>query len=107
MPEPRRGEVWIVDLGYAAKTRPCLAVSDAAEATEMALIAYIPCTTARRDSRFQVPIDRPFLDSSSVFDAQGVGTADRSKFRRRIGRIDADELSKVEGTLKRWLGLQS
>lgn len=27
MNEPRRGEVWMVDLGMAAKVRPCLVIS--------------------------------------------------------------------------------
>jgi len=28
MSEPRRGEVWMVDLGMAAKVRPCLEPSE-------------------------------------------------------------------------------
>ena len=24
MPDPNRGEIWLVDLGYAAKVRPCV-----------------------------------------------------------------------------------
>lgn len=31
MPSPRRGEVWLVDLGMAAKVRPALVTSVAAE----------------------------------------------------------------------------
>lgn len=27
MSSPERGEVWLVDLGYVAKVRPCLVVS--------------------------------------------------------------------------------
>jgi len=27
MPNPSRGEVWLVDLGYVAKVRPCLVLS--------------------------------------------------------------------------------
>jgi len=27
MANPNRGEVWLVDLGYAAKVRPCLVLS--------------------------------------------------------------------------------
>ena len=33
----KRGEVWLVDLGYAAKTRPCLVFSVEAEDTDRAL----------------------------------------------------------------------
>jgi len=28
MPRAKPGEVWIVDLGFAAKARPCLVLSD-------------------------------------------------------------------------------
>jgi mRNA-degrading endonuclease toxin of MazEF toxin-antitoxin module len=28
MPRPSAGEVWLVDLGLAAKVRPCLILSD-------------------------------------------------------------------------------
>jgi mRNA interferase MazF len=27
MSSPERGEVWLVDLGYVAKVRPCLVIS--------------------------------------------------------------------------------
>jgi mRNA interferase MazF len=33
MPNPNRGEVWLVDLGYAAKVRPCLVLSIPAQPT--------------------------------------------------------------------------
>jgi len=31
MPDPNRGEVWLADLGLAAKVRPCLVLSIAVE----------------------------------------------------------------------------
>ncbi|MBI3264804.1 MAG: type II toxin-antitoxin system PemK/MazF family toxin, partial [Acidobacteria bacterium] len=37
MTAPRRGEVWLVDLGMAAKVRPALVISVPADDTDRAL----------------------------------------------------------------------
>jgi hypothetical protein len=35
MPQPQPGEVWVVDLGLAAKMRPCLLLGDYPSADEL------------------------------------------------------------------------
>ena len=50
MSSPARGEVWLVDLGYVAKIRPCLVVSIPALMQDRALAALIPHTTKPRGS---------------------------------------------------------
>ena len=45
------GEIWMVDLGLAAKVRPCLILSDFPEDNELALITIVPHTTAVRGNR--------------------------------------------------------
>jgi mRNA interferase MazF len=45
MPRPSRGEVWRVDLGLAAKVRPCLILSDYPADDELALMVVVPHTT--------------------------------------------------------------
>ena len=42
MPNPKRGEVWLVDLGYAAKVRPCLVLSIPAADEDRALATLVP-----------------------------------------------------------------
>ena len=49
-----RGEVWLVDLGMAAKVRPALVVSVPAEDIDRALVTLVPHTTSPRQSRFEV-----------------------------------------------------
>ena len=51
MPSPSRGEVWIVDLGMAAKVRPCLVISIAARDQDRALVTVVPHSTSIRGSR--------------------------------------------------------
>jgi mRNA interferase MazF len=56
MSSPERGEVWLVDLGYVAKVRPCLVISVPALDRDRALATLIPHTTSIGGSRFEVQI---------------------------------------------------
>jgi mRNA interferase MazF len=73
---PQRGEVWLVDLGLAAKVRPALVLSVPAEDTDRALVTIIPHTTSARGSRFEAAVSVPFL-RAGVFDAQNIITIQR------------------------------
>ncbi len=42
MKSARRGEVWLVDLGVAAKVRPAVVVSVPADDTDRALVTLVP-----------------------------------------------------------------
>lgn len=44
MTKPQRGEIWLVDLGYAAKVRPCLVISIPALDQDRALTILVPHT---------------------------------------------------------------
>jgi mRNA interferase MazF len=74
MANPNRGEVWLVDLGYAAKVRPCLVVSISAEDEDRALTTLIPHTTSLRNSRFEVKMKVRFLREGG-FDAQNLANS--------------------------------
>jgi hypothetical protein len=50
-----RGEIWLIDLGMAAKTRPAVVLSVAYDDRERAVVSYVPRTTALRGTRFEVP----------------------------------------------------
>lgn len=68
------GEIWLADLGLAAKRRPVLIVSRHDPEAPRALLAYVPLTTQHRNSRYEIPIGRlPFLDQLSVINVQGIG----------------------------------
>ncbi len=59
MLDARRGEVWMVDLGMAAKARPAVVLSIPFLENERALYAIVPRTTATRGGRFEVVVDVP------------------------------------------------
>lgn len=55
MSRGRRGEIWLVDLGMVAKTRPVLLLSVDYEDKERAVVTFAPRTTSLRGTRFEVP----------------------------------------------------
>jgi mRNA interferase MazF len=104
MTPPRRGEVWLVDLGMAAKVRPALVISVPADDTDRALVTLIPHTTSPRQSRFEVSGSVPFL-RAGAFDAQNLITIPHAKLVRQLGKLGAVQLSAVERAVCLWLGL--
>jgi mRNA interferase MazF len=104
MPEPRRGEVWLVDLGLAAKVRPCLVLSVPVAEQDRALVTVVAHTTSPRGSRFEVAITTRFL-RPGVFDAQNLVTIPRAKLFRKLGGLSPIQLAAVEAAVRTWLGL--
>jgi mRNA interferase MazF len=98
-----RGEVWLVDLGMAAKVRPCLVISVPTADEDRALVTLVPHTTTIRQTRFESEVSVHFL-KQGVFDAQGLVTVPSAKLMRRLGTLRADQLSAVEKRLRAWLG---
>jgi mRNA interferase MazF len=69
------GEVWLADLGLAAKTRPVVILSRDDPQAPRALVAYVPLTTQNRGSRYEIELGRVrFLNEMSVANVQGIGS---------------------------------
>jgi mRNA interferase MazF len=104
MANPKRGDVWLVDLGYTAKVRPCLIISIPALDQDRALCTLVPNTTSSRGSRFEVSIKSQFL-REGVFDSQNLVTIPHAKLIRRLGLLSAEQLTTVADRVRFWLGL--
>src|SRR5712691_8031643 len=104
MPDPSRGEIWLVDLGYAAKVRSCLVLSIPAADQDRALATLVPHTTSIRGSRFEVAIRVGFL-REGAFDAQNLVTIPHAKLIRKLGTLQPGQLSSVEDAVRFWLGV--
>lgn len=104
MKAPQRGEVWLVDLGMAAKVRPAVILSVPADDADRALVTAVPHTTSPRNSRFEVTVAVPFL-RAGVFDAQNLITIPHAKLVRALGKLSIVQMSSVEEAVCRWLGL--
>jgi len=103
MSKANRGEVWIVDLGLAAKVRPALVLSVPASDQERSLITVVAHTTSARGGRFEVAVRTLFL-KAGVFDAQNLVTIPDARLIRRIGTLRAEDLASVENAVRAWLG---
>lgn len=105
MPNPKRGEVWLADLGFAAKTRPVLILNIPISDSDYALHTVVPHTTSTRNSKFFVSLSVTGLKSGS-FNIQGLSAVVSSAFIRRIGKIQSDQMEQIEVCVKKWLGFK-
>ncbi len=104
MNQPRRGEVWTVDRGMAAKVRPAPVFRVPFADRDYALFHVIPHTTAVRGSRFEVSVAVPWLEAG-VFNVQGSVSVPKPAFVRRLGALSSPQLELVAESMRRWLGL--
>lgn len=58
---PKRGEIWSIDFGMAAKVRPALVLSLPFGENDRTLIGVVPHTTSLRGSQFEVISGTRFL----------------------------------------------
>jgi mRNA interferase MazF len=91
---PARGEVWLIDFGFAGKTRPALVVSVAFGDEDRSLVTVVPHTTTLRGSPFEVGVSAPFL-KAGAFLVQGVTTFPAVQALHRLGRLHPDAFAKV------------
>ena len=97
---PQPGEIWPADLGLAAKTRPVVIVSRQDPDPPRPLVLYVPLTTQRRDSPYEVPLPRlPFLDRESVANVKGLGSLPAVRLERKIGRLPAGIMEQLKDEL--------
>lgn len=97
---PRHGEVWLVDMGMAAKTRPAIVfIADNLNAPR-SLIIHIPITKQNRGSELEVPLGHlRFLDPESVANVQGIGSLPSVRFEKKLGVVTDADLKAVKAAL--------
>ena len=96
----------MVDLGLAAKVRPCLVMNIPALDQDRALATLIPHTTSVRGSRFEVGLKIAFLQPGA-FDAQSLVSVPHAKLVRKLGTLTTSQLLSVESVVQEWLGLKN
>ena len=104
MPRTKPGEVWLIDLGYLAKTRPCLILSDYPADDELSLLVLIPHTTAIRGNRWELAIPKSFL-KPGVFHLQQIQSIPIVRLQHRLGELTERELRDVRTALAHELNL--
>ena len=103
---PHPGEVWLADLGLAAKTRPVVIVSRHDPEAPRALAIYVPLTTQKRGSRYEVELPQlHFLREISVANVQGIASIPLTRLERKLGEVPAEVLDQIRGALAFAVGL--
>ncbi|MBE9204906.1 type II toxin-antitoxin system PemK/MazF family toxin [Synechocystis salina LEGE 06099] len=93
---PKPGDVWLVDLGIAAKTRPVVVVSRYDTNPPRALIIYVPLTTQYRHSQYEVPLPKlNFLKQDSFANIQGLGSIPTTRLDRKLGELSSETLQSI------------
>jgi mRNA interferase MazF len=104
---PSPGEVWLADLGLAAKTRPVVIVSRDDPDPPRALVLYVPLTTQHRRSPYEVTLPRlPFLNQDSIANVQGLGSIPTVRLERRLGMLTNDVMAQIKRALAFALDLE-
>lgn len=104
MQNPKRGEIWLVDLGLVAKVRPCLVLSVPYGENDCALVTIVPHSTSVRYSVFELAIEVKFL-RSGVFVTQNLVTIPVVKLLRKLGDLPGNNLKLIEDSVRTWPGL--
>jgi len=104
MARPAPGDVWRVDLGLAAKVRPCLVMSDYPADDELALVLIVPHTTAVRGNRWEFLIAKSYL-KTGVFHLQQLQPISLPRLQLKLGSLTVDEFKALKGRLKSLLHL--
>jgi len=101
-----RGDVVMVDLGMAAKIRPCVVVSISNPDSQRNMSVVVPMTTEIRGGESEVPFPKPaWLRQESVVNVLGIAGVDNAKIERRISACPADKMLAIESVLRRLPGL--
>lgn len=105
MPGAKPGEVWQVDLGMVAKVRPCLVITPQPRSDELDVFTVVAHTTSPRGNRWEIAIEKSFLNKEGVFDVQRIATVASPKLERKLGELSAGEFESVLERLAERLGL--
>jgi len=101
------GEVWLADLGLAAKTRPVVIVSRYDPDPPRSLVLYVPLTTQYRHSLYEVVLPSlGFLARNSVANAQGLGSLPKARLERKLGEIPSNVMGHIKRSLSFALDLE-
>lgn len=93
---PKPGEVWLADLGLAAKTRPVVIVSREDPEPPRSLVTYIPLTTQNRGSEYEVAIPKiHFLKQISFANTQGIGSISTARLERKLGDLPGSVVDDI------------
>ena len=113
LPEPRRGELWLVRLGASrpgepGKHRPAVVVSVPDLLTGVAdeLIVVVPVSSSRSGSPLRPPVcPAEGVDTDSVAICRGVRAIARTRLIEPLGTVTSEAMGAIERSLALILGI--
>jgi mRNA interferase MazF len=96
--------VWLVDLGLAGKTRPCVVISTTIGDIDRAVITIVPHTTSPRGTEYEAQVNAFFL-RPGAFNAQALESVAVTDAMRFLGVLKDDQMQQVERVVCKWLAL--
>jgi len=104
--KPAAGDVWLADLGMAAKSRPVLVLAYPEPSDARAIVIVAPLTSQIRGMRGEVEIGKPrWLPKKSAINIQGLASFDRHLLARKLGRLDSSTMTQIKSAIRDILNL--
>ena len=94
----------MIDLGLAAKVRPCLLLTDYPADHELALITVLAHTRSLRGNPWEHAVPKPFLNEGA-FHLQQINSVPIAKLERKLGELNAAEMGVIDQLLRDRLAL--
>jgi mRNA interferase MazF len=115
LPEPRRGDLWLVSLGAAragepGKHRPAVVVSvdEILAGIDDELVVVVPVSSSRSRTPLRPPVSpAKGVDTDSVAVCRSVRAVARARLLERLGTITPDTMHEIEDALALILGIHT
>ena len=114
LPEPRRGDLWLVALGASragepGKHRPAVIVSvdDLLTGIDDELVVVVPVSSSRAGTALRPPVSpAEGVDTAGVAVCRGIRAVARTRLLQRLGTLTPDTMRQIEGALALILGIR-
>jgi mRNA interferase MazF len=115
LPEPRRGDLWLVSLGAAragepGKHRPAVVVSvdEILAGVDDELVVVVPVSSSRSRTPLRPPVlPAEGVDADSVAVCRGIRAVARTRLVERLGTITPGTMREIEDALALILGIHT
>lgn len=113
LPEPRRGDLWLVSLGAAragepGKHRPAVVVSvdELLTGIDDELVVVVPVSSSRSRTPLRPPVSpAEGVDTDSVAVCRSIRAVARTRLVERLGTIKPGTMREIEDALALILGI--
>jgi mRNA interferase MazF len=114
LPEPRRGDLWLVALGAAragepGKHRPAVIVSvdEILTGIDDELVVVVPVSSSRSGTPLRPDVSpAEGVDTASVAVCRGIRAVARTRLLERLGTLAPDTMRNIERSLTLILGIR-